>query len=611
MTRIYLALSVAFSTFASAAEQPNFLWIISEDNSKHHLRHFDRDGVAMPNMEALAKDGVTFDAACSNGAVCSVARSTLISGCYAPRVGAEFHRKQMAVPMPEGLKAFPAYLKEAGYYTTNKAKTDYNLKVDMKQTWDGKGNWKGRAKGQPFFHKQTLASSHESSLHFKQATMKQKPLVEKMGQIQLPPHHPDTSTFRYSYALYQQKMEGIDKQLGGIINALKKDGLYEDTIIFYFGDHGGTLPRSKGYAQETGISVPLVVRVPEKWQKLIPFAPGSRTNSIVNFMDFGPSLINAAGLEVSPEFDGKPFLGTGVTKQELESRVAVGYADRFDEKYDLVRTYRKGNLKYVRNFQPYYPDSLHNFYRYRQLAYLELRDLHNAGELNDDQEQFFEKKSAEALYDLSKDPYELNNLASDSKYAGQLVSLRDQHVAYLNQKNDLSLYPESMLIEKAFTNPTRFGVEHSDEIAKLLGVANLQLLSYSEAKSGLKKALASSNEWERYWACISAASFGSEASGLEKKILQLADNDSNILVRVRAAECLAQLGNTHAKTVMNAAISSSGNAVELNLILNSAALLYEMDPKIYSFQLDSKKLRASSSLVKERVKYLSGVSARK
>lgn len=608
MTRIYLALSLGLSVFTYAAEQPNFLWIISEDNSKHHLRHFDPDGVAMPNMEALAKDGVTFDAACSNGAVCSVARSTLITGCYAPRIGAEFHRKQMAVPMPEGLKAFPAYLKLAGYFTTNKRKTDYNLKVNMQETWSGKGNWNGRAKGQPFFHKQTLASSHESSLHFKESAIKDKPLVEKMGQIQLPPHHPDTSIFRYSYALYQQKMVGIDDQLGKIIDELKKDGLYEDTIIFYFGDHGGTLPRSKGYAQETGISVPLVVRVPKKWQQLIPFEPGSRTNTIVNFMDFGPSLINAAGLEVNEKFDGKPFLGKGVSKQELENRIAVGYADRFDEKYDLVRTYRKGNLKYIRNFQPYYPDGLHNFYRYRQLAYLELRDLHNAGELNAQQELFFEKKPAEGLYDLSKDPYELDNLAGDSKYAAQLADLRSQHVAYLKGKNDLSFYPESMLIKKAFSNPTGFGVEHSDELAKLLGVANLQLLPYSKAKEGLKKALVSDNEWERYWGCISAASFGNEASELEKDILKLADSDPNTLVRVRAAEYLAQVGNTHAKTVMESAILGSKDAVELNLILNSAALLFEMNPKVYSFKLDAKQLQASSPLVKERLKYLASAN---
>ncbi len=606
MIRHILTLSAVLSTFLCAADRPNFLWVISEDNSKHHLKHFDPTGVSMPNLEALAKDGVTFDAACSNGAVCSVARSTLISGCYAPRVGAEFHRRQMLVPMPQGLKAFPAYLKEAGYYTTNKTKTDYNLKVDIKATWDGKSNWKKRAEGQPFFHKQTLASSHESSLHFKESALKQKPLVEKMSIVQLPAHHPDTEMFRYSYASYQERMKGIDKQLGGILSELKKDGLYEDTIIFYFGDHGGVLPRSKGYAQETGLAVPFVVRVPQKWQHLIPFAPGSRTDAIVNFMDFGPSIINAAGIPVAEQFDGKPFMGKGITKEELAKRVAYGYADRFDEKYDLVRTYRKGNLKYTRNFQPFYPDGLHNFYRYRQLAYQEVRMLYKAGELDAAQSQFFEAKPAEALFDLSNDPYELNNLAGEAKYAKTLATMRSEHMAFLNEKNDLSMFPESELIKNAFTNPTGFGVSHSDEIAELIEIANLQLHPFSEAKAGLSKALASENPWARYWGCISAASFGKQASSLAVAVRKLADSDSERLVRVRAAEYLALIGDPHAKSVMEKAIGSSSDSVELNLILNSAAFLYEYDSKAYTFDLGNMKLKVQSPLIKERVKYLSG-----
>ncbi|MFC4992559.1 sulfatase-like hydrolase/transferase [Rubritalea tangerina] len=604
ITRYLLSLSACLGAFAQAAEQPHFLWIISEDNSKHHLKHFDKSGVAMPNMEALARDGVSFEAACSNGAVCSVARSTLISGCYAPRIGAQFHRKQMAVPMPKGLKAFPAYLKEAGYYTTNKKKTDYNLKVNMKETWSGSGNWSGRKEGQPFFHKQTLASSHESSLHFKEAAMKQKPMVEKMSVVQLPAHHPDTAIFRYSYAAYQERMRGIDKQLGALIGALKKDGLYEDTIIFYFGDHGGVLPRSKGYAQETGLAVPLIVRVPKKWQHLIPFEPGSRTDVIVNFMDFGPSLLSAAGLPVAEQFDGKPFLGKGLSVADLGERVGVGYADRFDEKYDLVRTYRKGKMKYTRNFQPYNPDALHNFYRYRQLAYKELREMHEAGELDSVQEQFFEKKPAEALYDLEADPYELNNLAGDSKYADVLEGMRAEHMAYLREKNDLSLYPESYLIESAFQDPVAFGLSRSADISKMLDIANLQLERYTDAREGLVKALKSKKAWERYWGCISAASFGDQAKDLAGAVREVAKKDENRLVRVRAAEYLAMIGDTGAKAVVDEAISSSTDAVELNLILNTAAMLYEFDPKVYQFKLDGSKLKAKSHLIKERVQYL-------
>ncbi|GAA5494376.1 hypothetical protein Rhal01_00536 [Rubritalea halochordaticola] len=602
-TQILAALALT-SLFSLAADRPNFLWIVSEDNSKHHTKHFDPTGVAMPNLEQLAKEGVTFDNACSNGAVCSVARSTLVTGCYAPKLGAQFHRRQKLVPMPAGLKAFPAYLKEAGYYTANKTKTDYNLQVNMKETWSAKDGWKGKAEGQPFFLQQNFAGTHEGSSHFPLNAMKKKPLKDLISNITLPPHHPDTILFRYSYASYQDRLRKFDEQLGNLIDQLKKDGLYEDTIIFYFGDHGGVLPRSKGYAYETGLAAPMVVRVPEKWQHLIPFKPGTRTDAIVNFYDFGPSIIHAAGIPLSDQFDGKPFLGKDISAEELSKRVAYGYADRFDEKYDLVRTYRKGDLKYMRNFQPFNPDALHNFYRYKQLAYLELRELHKAGKLNAQQELFFSKKPAEALYDLKNDPYELNNLAGDPKYQDTLKEMRSTLTKHLKEMNDLSFYPESELINKAFGNPTAFGKKHSKEIAALIDLANLEVVNFDEAKSKIESALIAEDVWTRYWACIVATSFYEKAKPLEVTLSTIANSDANILVRVRAAEALAHLGNSKAKEVIEKAIYASTDPVELNLILNSAAMLYELDPTTYTFDIDKSKLNTNSSLVKERIIYL-------
>ncbi|NQZ58406.1 MAG: sulfatase [Lentisphaeraceae bacterium] len=598
------ALLLSLSTLLSAQERPNFLWIISEDNSKHHIKHFDPNGVSMPHLEALAKDGVTFDAACSNGAVCSVARSSLISGCYAPRVGAQFHRRQKFVPMPEGLKPFPYYLKQAGYFTTNKTKADYNFKVDMKEIWNGTTDWSKRSPGQSFFHKRTLKSSHESTGHFKMSLVNQGKLDDAMKKIIVPPHHPDTKVFRYSYAAYQEKMKGIDRQLGGIIKRLKNDGLYENTIIFYFGDHGGILPRSKGYAYETGLAAPLVIRVPKKWQHLIPFKPGTRTNALVNFIDFGPSLINAAGLKVSEKFDGKAFLGKDISAVQMQQRIALGYADRFDEKYDLVRSLRRGNFKYIRNFQPFNCDALHNFYRYRQLAYLELRQLHKQGKLNTEQSQFFAKKSAEALYDLSKDPYELNNLAKDPAHAAKVKELRTSLNSYLKEKMDLSLFPESHLAQQAFDNPTAYGIKHKQQIADLLDTANLQLQPYADIEGKLKLALQSEDQWQRYWGCIVASSFYQKAAVLKTQICKIANEDKNLLVRVRAAEYLAHLGDASAVKIIADAAYQSKDAIELNLILNSAAMLYELDSKKFVFELNKGQLQAKSKLIAERLKYL-------
>ena len=272
--------AVFFTEFISANDKPNFVWIISEDNSIHYLNHFFPDGADTPNIKKMAINGVTFENAFSNAPVCSVARSTLITSCYAPRIGSQYHRRSVMAPMPKGLKMFPAYLKEIGYHTTNRSKTDYNL-IQGKGVWDQssrKAHWKNRKNNQPFFHKASYAISHESSLHFKKEAMKNQPTEHDPSKVKLAPYHPDTKTFRYTQARYHDNIVKIDNVVGEIIDELKNDGLLEDTFVFYFGDHGGVLPRSKGYAFETGLRVPLVVRIPKNFKHLVKYStnPASR-----------------------------------------------------------------------------------------------------------------------------------------------------------------------------------------------------------------------------------------------------------------------------------------------------------------------------------------------
>ena len=283
--------AVFFTEFISANDKPNFVWIISEDNSIHYLNHFFPDGADTPNIKKMAMHGVTFDNAFSNAPVCSVARSTLITSCYAPRIGSQYHRRSVMAPMPEGLKMFPAYLKEIGYYTTNRSKTDYNL-IQGKGVWDQssrKAHWKNRKNNQPFFHKASYAISHESSLHFKKEAIKNQPTEHDPGKVKLAPYHPDTKTFRYTQARYHDNIVKIDNVVGGIIDELKNDGLLENTFVFYFGDHGGVLPRSKGYAFETGLHVPLVVRIPKNFKHLVKYSTNYREAGFVEFIDFGPT----------------------------------------------------------------------------------------------------------------------------------------------------------------------------------------------------------------------------------------------------------------------------------------------------------------------------------
>ncbi len=592
-----------------AAEKPNFVWIMSEDNSSHFLELFDPTGAPAPNIEALASEGLVYEHAFSNAPVCSVARTTLITSCYAPRIGTFHHRKSFMVPMPEGVKMFPAYLREVGYYTTNNSKEDYNAKKSG-DVWDDssrKATWKNRAADQPFFHVQTFTTTHESSLHFPEKDVQNKPTKTDPETVFVAPHHPPTETFKYTYARYHDRIQDVDQQIGKLVDQLKQEGLLETTFIFYFGDHGGVLPRGKGYAYETGLHVPLVIRVPEKFRDQMPEKVGSRIESFVSFVDFGPTVLNLAGANIPDGIDGHAFLALG-DAQIMESDESFGYADRFDEKYDMVRTIRKGKYRYVRNLQPFNFDGLMNNYRYKMAAYREWRELFDAGKLNDVQAQFFEARPAEMLFDVEADPYETKNLANDPGHAKVLAELRGRLNNILTEMPDLGFYPESYLATHAADNPVAFGQQHQDEIAKLLEIANLEVLSFDEARPRLEEALASSDPWQRYWGVIACTSHGKSALSFGKQLESLATTDPENLVRVRAAEFLALHAGIDPTAVMKKAIADAETATEANLILNTVVLLQDGQPGYeFSFKRsDFKHLKGNRGELDRRVEYLTG-----
>lgn len=571
--------------------RPNIVWITTEDNSFRWLRLYDEEnGVPMPCVEKLAEHGLVFDHAFSNGAVCSVARSTLLSGCYAPRTATQFHRHSFAVPIPDGSKSYPELFKDAGYYTSNCYKTDYNYETN--EIWDAcspKATYRDRKPGQPFLQVYSLTQTHESHMHKELDERDKNTLITKTNKVKLYPYHPDTPNFRKSYAHYYDKHRVDDENIKEIIEQLEEDNLMDNTIIFYYGDHGGTLPRSKGYIYESGLQVPLVVYVPEKWQDLFPAKPGSRIDGFVSFVDFAPTILNLAGIKIPEQMDGKPFLGKGITLEEINKRdETFGHADRFDEKYDLVRTYRKGKYKYMRSYQPFNIDALYNSYRYKQTAYREWRELYDAGKLNKVQSAFFEKRSPEALYDVEADPHEINNLAGNPEYASVLLQMRQLLQNQVSSMPDLSFYPEPYLANAAKENPVQFGLQHKTEIKELMDIADLQLQPYAKVKSKIKKALSEKNPWKRYWGLIVCSTFEKEASEfipLAKKIMK---SDSESLVRTRAAEFLGLIKEENPVTAIQTIIKENKNPQDALLILNSAALFKTLDSSLqFTFDTDA------------------------
>jgi arylsulfatase A-like enzyme len=556
--------------------QPNIVWLVTEDNSKHYLKLYDEGGASMPHIEKLARQGIVFDRAFSQAPVCSVARSTIISGCHAPRIGAQYHRRSQLAPMPDGLEMFPYYLRQAGYYTSNNYKEDYNL-IKSDEVWDEsskKASYRNRKPGQAFFHVQNFDITHEGKLHFGAKKMHTISTLADPAEVVPFPYHPNTLSFRYTYAQYLDLHQQADKAIGQFLQQLEEEGLMEDTFIFYYGDHGGVLPRSKGYIYESGVHVPLVVYVPEKWKHLVPFTPGSRTNAFVQFADLAPTILQLASAEIPHQMDGKAFLGPGISKQALEQRnTTFSYADRFDEKYDLVRAIRKGKYKYIRSYQPFNIDALFNFYRYKMLAYKEWAQLFEAGQLNDLQRQFFQARSPEALYDLEKDPHEINNLAEDPAYQSLLEALRADLQQQLRSMPDLSFYPEPYFLEAAISNPVQFGQDHKKEISDLIAVADLSLLPFSKAQQEIKAALVSDNPWIRYWGLIVCSTFGKKAAVFYEKAKEIAKKDQENLVRIRALEFLALNDQSVDANLIRSILQQAKSKTEANLMLNSVALL--------------------------------------
>ncbi len=555
------------------------------------MKLFDEDGIELPGIDQLAEHGLVFENAFSNAPVCSVARTTLITGSYAPRIMAQFHRPIEKVPMPDGLMMFPHYLKKAGYYTTNNSKKDYNTEeVDV---WDESSNqatYRDRKAGQPFFHVQNFGESHESRLHFSEEQMQARKTSVDPDDVQSYPYHPDTPLFRYTKAWYFERHKVIEEQIAAFIDQLRVDGLLEETIIFYFGDHGGVLPGSKGYIYERGLNVPLIVHIPEKWEHLTAFKPGSRVGSFVSFVDFGPTVLNLAGVPVPEQMNGKPFLGEGVDADEVAQReTSYGYGDRFDEKSDLVRSIRVGDYKYIRNFQPYLHDGLYNDYRYIMLAYQEWRELYDLGKLNAVQSQFFEPKPVEALFDISADPHETQNLADDPAYRETLETLRDQLTDFLKSLPDLSFYGEHLLLENAISNPVAFGQSNRKQIAELIDTANLVLQPFKKVKCDITDALNDKEEAMRYWGVNHCLYFGKDAKSLSRELKKIRKKDKSPLLRVMAAAYFARLGEKYESDEFQKALDDSRNQGEALLIMNYIQWLNETVDS-FEISLDSSNL---------------------
>jgi arylsulfatase A-like enzyme len=356
---------------ANAAKKPNILWITSEDNGVSWISCYGGKNTKTPAIDQLAKEGFRYLYCFDNAAVCAPTRSCWITGMYGISNGTQPMRSRNEIPHDK-IPYYPDLLKKAGYHTSNPGKTDYNIGGrDDYEAWDlgkkkGNGNrspygWKARKEGQPFFCVYNTTTSHESKAHGAVNQVKNDP-----AKMTLFSYHPDLPVIRKNYAKYADAVERMDGDVAKCIATLKKDGLYEDTIIIYNSDHGGVMARSKRFLYASGVHCPLIVRIPEKYKHLYPAdKPGSTVERLVSFVDMPKTWLSLAGAEIPDTFQGRVFLGKGA---EAEPKHHLGFRERADERLDHVRLMRDKRFAYHKNYMLFAPAGQHLAYLWKAPA---------------------------------------------------------------------------------------------------------------------------------------------------------------------------------------------------------------------------------------------------
>jgi uncharacterized sulfatase len=517
---------------------PNIVWITSEDHGPHMGCYGDKLA-RTPNVDALANKGMTFLHAWSCAPVCAPARTAIISGMYPASTGG-IHMRSM-VPMPNGAKMYPEYLREKGYFCTNNSKEDYNL-VKPKDLWNessGKAHWRNRTPGQPFFAVFNSTKSHESQIRTRPHTAITDPKA-----VSLPKYHPDTPEVRLDWAQYYDKVSEADADAGKVIQQLEQDGLMDETIIFYYADHGSGMPRSKRWPSNSGLQVPMVVYFPEKWKHLAPaeYKPGTKSERLVNFVDLAPTLLSIAGIKPPAMMQGHAFAGSHQTSKQP---YLFGERGRMDERYDMVRSVTDGRYVYLRNFYPQLSQAQQVAYQFETPTTQIWRDKFDRGETDAAQSIFWKiPKDVEEFYDLQSDPDETNNLADRPEQVDRVSKFREACYSQMRNIHDTGLLPEGEMHRRA-AGGSPYDLTHSPSFPfdKLFEAALTASDYRLPAASELHSYLADADSVVRYWGAIGLLIRGGDTIRKETDSLRKLLDDSSPFVRIAAAECLATAAN--------------------------------------------------------------------
>ncbi len=513
-----------------SAAPTNIVWIVIEDASAH-IGCYGETAIKTPIMDQMARDGIRCTSAFVTAPVCSPSRSAMVSGMYQMTLGAHNHRSQVksgkgggnklyydSYRVPRPIKLIPQLFAEAGYYVTNKSKTDYNF-VPLGQVYHG-SDWKKAKADQPIFAQFQLKGGKN-----RRAAKHVDP-----DSVTLPPYYPGDPIIRQDWAEYLDSWVSTDNDVGRILDDLKAAGRLDSTAVFLWTDHGVSHLRGKQFLYEEGIRVPMIVRLPGRAKA------STERDDIIEHIDVAAASLALAGIAIPDHVQGRDFLASNHTPRQF----LFAGRDRCDETVDIIRATRDGRYKYIRNFMSHVSHAQPSQYKDAKKILQTMRSLHAAGRLTEIQARpFAPQRPPEELYDLQNDPDELVNLATTTKHAQRLAAMRNVLYQRMFEERDMGLIPEPILEDigrKAGSKYEAFKAgKHSEQTKRLVAVITAGEESDSGALAEFAKSI---DPATRYWAAVWLG-----VNNRGKDILEKLATDDVPAVRVAAAQALVKLGD--------------------------------------------------------------------
>lgn len=532
---LFILIALFSLSLSAKQEKPNILFIVSEDNGYNYTSFAGNKNALHPTLDKLASEGIVFDRAYSNGAVCAVARSTMITGMYASSLGTTHMRSQY--PIPKFIDTYAKLFRDNGYYASNHSKTDYNTSSISTKIWDksaGSNFIQDKPKGKPFIAVFNIMQSHESKI-FPNAQKGSKKLRVDTNDVELAPFYPDTPQMRKDIAFYHECLTNMDKEVQKVLDQLEKDGTKDDTFIIYASDHGGILPRSKRYLEDTGTHIPLIIVTPKNWQEYALADAGTRSNQIVSLVDIPATMLSIAGIEVPEYMEGRALMGK--YKSAEKSKYSYLYSGRYDGEthFCFRRAITDGTYRYIRDFLSFVPYALNCEYPYRQAGAASWVEEYEKGNLNEMQSKYFKSLGiADLLYNTPQDKWEVDNLAQ--KDPKKLAEMKQDLYNIMLETKDAGVLPEAFFHNMnvgecvyEYVRRDDFDYENVLKLAWKSGDRDPKDIPFFEEN------LKSPNSTKRFWAIMGLANLGIKAESAVAELKELLQVDSEVANRIASA----------------------------------------------------------------------------